>query len=267
MKRHRRHQRIVRIQHRHRLLPVQSLDQLPLRQCNLFHARKKLQVRRRHARHNTHIRPRDFREPRQFPAPRHPHLQHRRLMRLVQMKQRQRQPVLVIKISFRLQDAQPRAQQCRQDLFGSGFPDAARDPRDFPAPRLAYRARKLLEPDESVGHNEALRSNRLAVSPGGRLGHHRAKGSAPERALHVIVSVMTRSVYGDEQLACTYRARINRDAGQPGHGVESCARPSTHRVSHLCNRPPHKRLKGLRLPKYHTDRSVFTVLRAPPDEW
>ena len=88
-----------------------------------------------------------------------------------------------------------------------------------------------------------------------------------ERTLHVIVSVMTRSVDGDEQLSCTYRSRINRDAGQPGHGVESCARPSTHRVSHLCNRPPHKRLKGLRLPKYHTDRSVFTVLRAPPDEW
>src|ERR1700691_5273347 len=131
-------------------------------------------------------------------------------MRLVQMKQRQRQPVLVIKIPFRLQDAQPRAQQCRQDLFGSGFPDATRDPGDFPAPRLAYSPRKLLEPDEGVGPDEALRPNRLAVSPGCRFGHHRADGSAPERTLHVIVSVMTRSVYGDEQFSCTYRARINR---------------------------------------------------------
>src|SRR5271168_1598900 len=46
-------------------------------------------------------------------APRHAHFEHRRLVRLLETKQRQRQSVLVIKIPFRLQDPQLRAQQCR----------------------------------------------------------------------------------------------------------------------------------------------------------
>ena len=42
-------------------------------------------------------------------------------------------------------------------------------------------------------------------------------------------------------------------------------RPSTQSVSHLCNRPPHKFLKEFALTQDTArDRSVFTVLRAPP---
>src|SRR5437588_11996810 len=80
----------------------------------------------------------------------------------------------------------------------------------------------------------------------------------------MIVSVVTRSVDGDEQFSGSYRARIDRHTGQPGHGVESRPRPGTQSTSHLCNRPPHKFLKGLVLVQYPTTRSVFNVLRAPP---
>src|SRR5260370_41679207 len=77
-------------------------------------------------------------------------------------------------------------------------------------------------------------------------------------------SIVIWSVYGEEQFSCTNRARIKRDADQPGKGVESCPRPSTQRASHLCNRPPHKFLKGFVLHQYPKVRCVFNVLRAPP---
>src|SRR5258708_19830196 len=82
----------------------------------------------------------------------------------------------------------------------------------------------------------------------------------------MVVPLVTRSVGGDEQFSGTNRARINRHAGHPGQGVESCPRPSTQSVSHLCNRPPHKFLKGFVLIQYRTARCVFNVLRAPPFE-
>ena len=155
VRRKRRHQRIVRVQHRHRLAPVQPFDKLALRQRNLFHRSEKFQMCRSHARHHPNIRPRNFGQARKFAAPRHPHFQNRRLMRLVQAEQRQRQAVLVVEIPLRLQDAKPRAQQCRQDLFGSGLADAAGDPGNFAAPCFANGAREPFERDESVGHSEA----------------------------------------------------------------------------------------------------------------
>jgi len=49
----------------------------------------------------------------------------------------------------------------------------------------------------------------------------------------MIVSVVTRSVDGEEQFSRTYRARINRDAGHPGHG--SSPVPSTASIgSEIC---------------------------------
>src|SRR2546427_1433549 len=80
----------------------------------------------------------------------------------------------------------------------------------------------------------------------------------------MVVSIVTRSVDGDEQFSGTNRARINRHTGHPGQGVESRPRPSTQRASHLCNRPPHKFLKGFVLLQYPKVRCVLNVLRAPP---
>src|SRR5258708_29003494 len=82
----------------------------------------------------------------------------------------------------------------------------------------------------------------------------------------MVVSIVTRSVDGDEQFSGTNRARINRHAGHPGHGVESRPRPSTQSASHLCNRPPHKFLKAFVLPKHPTARFFRSVLTAPPFE-
>ncbi len=61
------------------------------------------------------------------------------------------------------------------------------------------------------------------------------------------VSIVTRTVYGDEQFSRLDSARINRDTGQPGHGVEPAGAADTQRVSHLYNRPPHRVSNGLGL--------------------
>jgi hypothetical protein len=49
----------------------------------------------------------------------------------------------------------------------------------------------------------------------------------------MIVSIVTRSVDGEEQFSSTYRARINRVAGHPGHGVDPRANVSQHRLRNL----------------------------------
>src|SRR5437870_12816193 len=87
-----------------------------------------------------------------------------------------------------------------------------------------------------------------------------------QRTGNMIVSIVTRSVDGHEQFSGTYRARINRHTGQPGHGVESRPRPRTQSGSHLCNRPPLKLLRGFVLTQYATVRSVLNGLSAPPFE-
>jgi hypothetical protein len=61
----------------------------------------------------------------------------------------------------------------------------------------------------------------------------------------MIVSIVTRTVYGEEQFSGLNRARINRDAGQPGQGVEARGRRDTQTFSHLTNRPPHSVSNGL----------------------
>src|SRR5205823_13024228 len=121
-----------------------------------------------------------------------------------------------------------------------------------------------LERFESVGHGQATVAHAACKARKLRFGHHRRDGAKLQRTGHMIVSIVTRSVDSHEQFSCTYRARINRHTGQPGHGVESRPRPSTQSASHLCNRPPHKFLKGLVLVQCPTSRSVFDVLRAPP---
>src|SRR5258708_2859520 len=78
------------------------------------------------------------------------------------------------------------------------------------------------------------------------------------------VSVMTRSVNGDEQLSSAYCARINRDSGQPRHGGEAPSRPGIQSASHLCNRPPHKCLKVFDLNQQLRLRLCVTGMRAPP---
>jgi hypothetical protein len=63
-------------------------------------------------------------------------------------------------------------------------------------------------------------------------------------------------VYRHEKLAASHGARINRDTGQPGQGVEASGRRNTQSASHFFNRPPHSVLKGL----------GFTGLGSPWDQ-
>jgi len=158
---------------------------------------------RRNARHYANIGPRNFRQAGQFAAARHPHFEHGRFVRFVQSKQRQRQAILIIEITFRLQNAEARAQQCRQDLFGRGLADGTRNAGDFAAPRFADSAGQLLEGDEGVRDGDAAGANGLVVGGKARLGDHSRQRTTAQRGSHMIVSIVTRSVDGEEQLSGT----------------------------------------------------------------
>ena len=72
---------------------------------------------------------------------RHPQLHHRRAVLLVEPQQRQRQPVFIVQISLRLQYAEPRAQQRRQNFFCGGLPHGAGHRPDDPA---GFRCRRQI---------------------------------------------------------------------------------------------------------------------------
>jgi hypothetical protein len=75
--------------------------------------------------------------------------------------------------------------------------------------------------------------------------HHPGCRSERQSRSHMIVSIVTRTVYGEEQFSRLNRAGINRDAGQPGQGVEARGRRDTQSFSHLTNCPPHCVSNGL----------------------
>jgi hypothetical protein len=52
------------------------------------------------------------------------------------------------------------------------------------------------------------------------------------------VSIVTRTVDSDKQLARLDGARINRDAGQPGHGRKAMRERDTQSFSDLASSPP-----------------------------
>jgi hypothetical protein len=56
---------------------------------------------------------------------------------------------------------------------------------------------------------------------------------------------VTRTAYGEEQFSWLNGARINRDAGHPGHGIEPCGHWDTQSFGHLNCCPPHCVSNGL----------------------
>ena len=92
----RRDARIVGVQYGRGSPPIQPFDQLAFRQSNFVNRNEKFQMRGRDARHHTNVGPSNRRKPRKLAAARHSHLEHGRLMRFFQAKQREREPVLVI---------------------------------------------------------------------------------------------------------------------------------------------------------------------------
>ena len=135
---------VIGIEHRHRAGPHQVFDQLTLRQRDLVHRREKLQVLDGHAGHHTDFGLCDLCQSGQLAAVRHPHLDHRRLVRILQLQQRERHTVFVVQIAFGLQNAESRGQQRRQYLLGSGFADRAGDSGQAATPAAPYRLRQPL---------------------------------------------------------------------------------------------------------------------------
>src|SRR5262249_30889301 len=135
-----------------------------------------------------------------------------------------------------------------------------------------HRASELLERHEGIIDDNALRLNLVRIAAHFFRGHQGSDGAASKGRSNVIVSIVTRSVDGHEQLAGTYRARINRDTGQPGHRIESRTCRRRKNSSYLCNRPPHKCLSSFPLSPYPRVRLVLTgsrgssLIRSPPAE-
>src|SRR5258705_1389196 len=117
-------------------------------------------------------------------------------MRFVELEKCERQSVLVVKISFRLQNAEPRAKQCRQDLFGRGLTHRARDTGNFAAPCVAYFAGELLERDKRVGDDDAASAGRLWNLRELLLRHNGRQSAALQDVRDESESVVTRSVNG-----------------------------------------------------------------------
>jgi len=116
------------------------------------------------------------------------------------------------------------------------LPNAARDGRQFlSSPGKAHGCREPVAAREGCrpqqGRSRAGRpeTDARAIPP-----HHlRPALPALESRSHMIVSIVTRSVDGEEQFSSTYRARVNRVAGHPGHGIELRPNVSQHRLRNL----------------------------------
>ena len=92
---------------------------------------------------------------------------------------------------------------------------------------------------ERVVHGKELSADFVCVLREACARHHPGCCSTGQSRSHVIVSIVTRSVYGDEQFSSMNRARINRDAGHPGQGVEARGSRDTQSFSQLSHGPPH----------------------------
>ncbi len=77
-----------------------------------------------------------------------------------------------------------------------------------------------MQPDERVVHGKELAPDFFRVLWKLFARHHPGRSSARKRPGHKSVSVVTRTAYGKEQFSRLNGARINRDAGHPGHGIK-----------------------------------------------
>ena len=216
-----RHARIVGVEHGDRLRSREPFDQFALGQRDFVHGCEKFQMHRRDARDHAHFGLGNLRQAPQFAAVRHAQFDHRGFVLGFQPQQRERQPVFVVQVALGFQDAELRAQQRRQNFLRGGLSDRSGDRRDAPPPGASHRPRQFLQRRERVRNGEELAANRSADSrPDGSLATTAATAPGVQSGRDKIVSIVTRSVYGDEQLASSHGARINRDTGQPGQGVE-----------------------------------------------
>ena len=127
-------------------------------------------------------------------------------------------PYSLFRLPLRLQDAEPRAQQRRQNFFRGGLADRAGDRRDAPpgrafaesharAPAL-QRGERVVDGEEPAA-NFGAGSRQTARSP--RRGRERREQSVPDE----IVSIVSRAAYGDEQLSVpTVRESIETPASR-----------------------------------------------------
>ena len=165
---------------------------------------------------------------------RHAQFHHRGLVCSFEPQQSERQSVFVVQIAFGLQYAEPRGQQRRQNFFRGGLSHRAGDGamrRPFPPRRSRRPGAARFCSAASVSATAKSRA-RIVRRIFGKRSRATTAASAPlQSAGDKIVSIVTRSVYGDEQLAASHGARINRDTGQPGQGVEARGKRDTQRAA------------------------------------
>jgi hypothetical protein len=102
-----------------------------------------------------------------------------------------------------------------------------------------------VESDKRVVHGKEPPASLFRVIAKTLACHHPGCSTASQCPGDKTVSIVTRTVYGDEQFAGLESPRVNRDAGHPGQGVEGRGRRDTQRFSYLNNSPPHGVSNGL----------------------
>ncbi len=117
--------------------------------------------------------------------------------------------------------------------------------RHAPPPARSNTLREILEREERVRNDEEPGADGLRILRHAILRHDARQRAGRESFGNVGVSVMTRSVYRDEELIVSHGARINRDTGQPCQWGDASVRRNSQRDSLLFNRPRLSVLKGL----------------------
>ncbi len=159
----------------------------------------------------------------------------------------QRQAEFVVQIALGFQYAEPRGQQRRQNFLCCGLSSRPGDRCQPPPPSRSNGLREPLERGERVGNRKKFCADRLGISRQALRRHDGRQCASVERRDDVVVSIVTRPVYRDEQFATSHGPRINRDTGHPGQAVETSGWRNSQSASHFFNRPPHSVLKGLGL--------------------
>jgi len=147
-----------------------------------------------------------------------------------------------LKISFRTSKRNPARPSNAARILWSWFGHEAGKAGDFPAPGFAYARANCLSATKVSSTTIAFCG--IASEP----AHFRAANTDARR--HARTRRPHDRVHRDSVRGWHYphssparMCEINRDAGQPGHGVEPRSRPR-HQHARTCASPPHKYLEG-----------------------
>ena len=172
---------------------------------------EEFQVNRSDVGHHAHVGPGDATQPGDFSGGRHPELHNGNLVLRLQLKQRERQSVVVVEIPMVPENLEPAGQQVAGDILGGGLADASRDPDQGLPPTAAHPAGQLLKRLQRVFHQDTgcpcCRPHCLLAA------EDQQGGSFAHRFGNELVAIESRPLNGDKAVP-----------GLQGSGIDGIAR-------------------------------------------